>query len=41
MNDIMKFFGQQVSAESFDQIKISTFPTDKKAAKRYAAPLPP
>lgn len=23
MNDIMKFFGQQVSAESFDQIKIS------------------
>ena len=22
MNDIMKFFGQQVSAESFDQIKI-------------------
>ena len=23
MNDIMKFFGQQVSAESLDQIKIS------------------
>ena len=23
MNDIMKYFGQQVSGESFDQIKIS------------------